>query len=121
MPRIELKKIDRLIAGDNLFGTEARLRRIRSANNRFITTRRRSRHVDDDDLSSTSSASVDGNPRYQSLFNGPEESSLNRRIESRDPIEAIKSQVKQNEPCDSSKTKIQKRRPKTAKNRYIGA
>lgn len=109
-------KIACLIAGDNLLGTEARLRRIRSANNRFITTRRRSRHADDD-LSSTSSTSIDRNPQYQPLLNGPESSS-NRQIESRESsVEAIKPQVKQNESCDSVKAKAQKRRPKTAKNR----
>ncbi|XP_017759650.1 PREDICTED: uncharacterized protein LOC108550418 [Eufriesea mexicana] len=107
---------DNDFGGDNLLGTEARLRRIRSANNRFITTRRRSRHADDD-LSSTSSTSVDRNPQYQPLLNGPEDSS-NRQIESRDSsIEAIKPQVKQNELCDSAKAKAQKRRPKTARNR----
>lgn len=110
-------KIDCLIAGDNLLGTEARLRRIRSANNRFITTRRRSRHTDDD-LSSTSSTSADRNPQYQPLLNGPE-NLASSQIESRESsIEAIKPQVKQNGSCDSVKIKVQKRRPKTAKNRY---
>lgn len=111
-------KIDCLIAGDNLLGTEARLRRIRSANNRFITTRRRSRNVDDD-LSSTSSTSMDRNPRYQSLLNG-HENSIDHPIESREcSIEAINSQIKQNGPCETMKAKVQKRRPKTAKNRYV--
>ncbi|XP_076629860.1 transient receptor potential cation channel subfamily V iav [Colletes latitarsis] len=106
---------DNDFGGDNLLGTEARLRRIRSANNRFITTRRRSRHGDDD-LSSTSSTSADGNPRYQPLLNDPEGNPSNRQIEGRDaPNETIKSQVKQN--GTSSGNKIQKRRPKTAKNR----
>lgn len=111
-------KIDCLIAGDNLLGTEARLRRIRSANNRFITTRRRSRNVDDD-LSSTSSTSMDRNPRYQSLLNG-HENSIDRPIESREcSIEAINSQIKQNGPCETMKAKVQKKRPKTARNRYV--
>ncbi|XP_043256262.1 uncharacterized protein LOC122399562 [Colletes gigas] len=106
---------DNDFGGDNLLGTEARLRRIRSANNRFITTRRRSRHGDDD-LSSTSSTSADGNPRYQPLLNDPEGNPSNRQIEDRDATdETIKSQVKQN--GTSSGSKIQKRRPKTAKNR----
>ncbi|XP_068985574.1 uncharacterized protein iav isoform X5 [Bombus flavifrons] len=107
---------DNDFGGDNLLGTEARLRRIRSANNRFITTRRRSRHTDDD-LSSTSSTSADRNPQYQPLLNGPE-NLASRQIESRESsIEAIKPQVKQNGSCDSVKIKVQKRRPKTAKNR----
>ncbi|XP_048262316.1 uncharacterized protein LOC125385208 isoform X4 [Bombus terrestris] len=107
---------DNDFGGDNLLGTEARLRRIRSANNRFITTRRRSRHTDDD-LSSTSSTSADRNPQYQPLLNGPE-NLVSRQIESRESsIEAIKPQVKQNGSCDSVKIKVQKRRPKTAKNR----
>ncbi|CAK9825541.1 Transient receptor potential cation channel subfamily V member 6 [Anthophora retusa] len=109
---------DNDFAGDNLLGTQARLRRIRSANNRVITTRRQSRHTDDD-LSSTSSASVDGNPRYQPLLNGPEENPSNRQIESReDSTGAIKSQVKQNGTFETSKSEVQKRkRPKTARNR----
>ncbi|XP_012350046.1 uncharacterized protein LOC100868270 isoform X3 [Apis florea] len=108
---------DNDFGGDNLLGTEARLRRIRSANNRFITTRRRSRNVDDD-LSSTSSTSMDRNPRYQSLFNG-HENSIDRPIESREcSMEAINSQIKQNgPPCETVKAKVQKKRPKTAKNR----
>ncbi|XP_033351267.1 uncharacterized protein LOC117234299 isoform X1 [Bombus vosnesenskii] len=107
---------DNDFGGDNLLGTEARLRRIRSANNRFITTRRRSRHTDDD-LSSTSSTSADRNPQYQPLLNGPE-NLASRQIESRESsIEAIKPQVKQNGSCDSVKIKVQKRRPKTARNR----
>ncbi|XP_043583973.1 uncharacterized protein LOC122568367 isoform X3 [Bombus pyrosoma] len=107
---------DNDFSGDNLLGTEARLRRIRSANNRFITTRRRSRHTDDD-LSSMSSTSADRNPQYQPLLNGPE-NLAGRQIESRESsIEAIKPQVKQNGSCDSVKIKVQKRRPKTAKNR----
>ncbi|XP_043512681.1 transient receptor potential cation channel subfamily V member 4 [Frieseomelitta varia] len=111
-----IESSDNDFGGDNLLGTEARLRRIRSANNRFITTRRRSRHADDD-LSSTSSTSIDRNPQYQPLLNGPESSS-NRQIESRESsVEAIKPQVKQNESYDSVKAKAQKRRPKTAKNR----
>ncbi|XP_017798463.1 PREDICTED: uncharacterized protein LOC108579435 [Habropoda laboriosa] len=109
---------DNDFGGDNLLGTQARLRRIRSANNRVTTARRQSRHTDDD-LSSTSSASVDGNPRYQPLLNGPEENPSNRQIESReDSTGAIKSQVKQNGTFESSKSEVQKRkRPKTAKNR----
>lgn len=107
---------DNDFGGDNLLGTEARLRRIRSANNRFITTRRRSRNVDDD-LSSTSSTSMDRNPRYQSLLNG-HENSIDRPIESREcSIEAINSQIKQNGPCETMKAKVQKKRPKTARNR----
>ncbi|XP_006610585.1 uncharacterized protein LOC102678884 isoform X4 [Apis dorsata] len=111
-----IESSDNDFGGDNLLGTEARLRRIRSANNRFITTRRRSRNVDDD-LSSTSSTSMDRNPRYQSLLNG-HENSIDHPIESREcSIEAINSQIKQNGPCETVKAKVQKRRPKTAKNR----
>ncbi|CAL7944538.1 unnamed protein product [Xylocopa violacea] len=108
---------DNDFGGDNLLGTVARLRRIRSANNRFITARRRSRHADDD-LSSTSSASVAGNPRYQPLLNGPETNPSNQPVESSESsIEAIKSRVKLNEPPDSSRVRVQKRRPRTARNR----
>ncbi|XP_054004498.1 uncharacterized protein LOC128890222 isoform X2 [Hylaeus anthracinus] len=104
---------DNDFGGDNLLGTEARLRRIRSANNRFITTRRRSRHGDDE-LSSTSSTSVDGNPRYQPLLNDPEVNPSNRQIEGRaGSAETIKSQVNQN----GASSKVHKRRPKTARNR----
>ncbi|XP_076282451.1 transient receptor potential cation channel subfamily V iav [Lasioglossum baleicum] len=108
---------DNDFGGDNLLGTEARLRRIRSANNRFITTRRHSRHGDGN-LSSSSSTSADGNSRYPSLFNDPEEKLTNRQIEGRDgTVESIKPEIKPNGTCISSKSKPQKRRPKTARNR----
>ncbi|XP_076249498.1 transient receptor potential cation channel subfamily V iav [Calliopsis andreniformis] len=108
---------DNDFGGDNLLGTEARLRRIRSANNRFITTRRRSRHGDDD-LSSSSSTSADGNPRYQPLLNGPEENLSDRQDENRGrTVETIKSPPMQNGNGDASRNKHQKRRPKTARNR----
>ncbi|XP_015434191.1 PREDICTED: uncharacterized protein LOC107189994 [Dufourea novaeangliae] len=108
---------DNDFGGNNLLGTEARLRRIRSANSRFITTRRRPGHGDGD-LSSSSSTSADGNPRYQPLLNDPEEKPTNRQIDGRDgSIEIIKSEVKPNGTCISSKNKAQKRRPKTARNR----
>jgi len=109
-----------IITGDNLLGTEARLRRIKSANNRFITTSKRSRRDDDDD-SSSSTMSVERNQRYQPLLNEPEERPMNH-IETdhtegrKTTIKTIKPEVKQNgilKPPD----KIQKRRPKTAKNR----
>ncbi|XP_076546096.1 transient receptor potential cation channel subfamily V iav [Osmia lignaria lignaria] len=115
-----IESSDNDFAGDNLLGTVARLRRIRSANSRFITARRRSRRTDDD-LSSTSSASGDGgNPRYQQLRNEPEENPSNHSSESRnESIEAIKSQTKQNDVSCGSRNKVhcQKRRPKTARNR----
>ncbi|XP_031843575.1 transient receptor potential cation channel subfamily V iav isoform X2 [Nomia melanderi] len=111
-----IESSDNDFAGDNLLGTEARLRRIRSANNRFITTRRRSRHGDGD-LSSSSSTSADGNSRYQPLLDDPEEKLTNRQIEGPDgPGEIIKPEIKQNGTCNSSKNKAQKRRPKTARN-----
>ncbi|XP_046142105.1 uncharacterized protein LOC114873115 isoform X2 [Osmia bicornis bicornis] len=126
-----IESSDNDFGGDNLLGTVARLRRIRSANSRFITARRRSRHTDDD-LSSTSSASDDGggdggdggdggNPRYQQLRNEPEENPSNHPSETilDESIETIKSQTKQNDvSCGSrSKAHCQKRRPKTARNR----
>lgn len=108
-----------VFTGSNLLGTEARLRRIKSANNRFTTTAKRSRRVDDDD-SSSSTTSIERNQRYRPLLNDPEEKLINcietegRKI----AVETIKPEVKQNgniptKPPD----KIQKHRPKTAKNR----
>lgn len=108
-----------VFTGNNLLGTEARLRRIKSANNRYITTSKRSRRDDDDD-SSSSTTSIERNQRYRPLLNDPEERSTNRiEIEGqKTTVGTIKSEVKQNggiptKPPD----KIQKRRPKTAKNR----
>jgi len=105
--------------GDNLLGTEARLRRIKSANNRFITTSKRSCRDDDND-SSSSTMSVEQSLRYRPLLNDPEQRPMNRiETEGRKTIaETIKPEIKQNgsiptKPLD----KIQKRRPKTAKNR----
>ncbi|XP_076397457.1 transient receptor potential cation channel subfamily V iav isoform X2 [Megachile rotundata] len=112
-----IESSDNDFGGDNLLGTVARLRRIRSANSRFITARRHSRHVNDD-MSSTSSASGDGNPRYQQLLNDTEEVPSNQRTENRDEsIVANKSEVKQNDANCGSRCKAQKRRPKTARNR----
>ncbi|XP_026667863.1 uncharacterized protein LOC108623188 isoform X2 [Ceratina calcarata] len=115
-----IESSDNDFAGDNLLGTEARLRRIKSANNRYNTTRRRSQRGDDD-LSSTSCTSVDANPPYQPLFNGPrEEEPTNGSVKSPSSSVEINSEspVQQNGPiCDSKKRKVQKRRPKTAKNR----
>lgn len=107
-----------VFTGDNLLGTEARLRRIKSANNRYITTSKQSRRDDNDD-SSSSTTSIERNQRYRPLLNDPEERSMNRiETEGRKTVETIKPEVKQNggipiKPPD----KIQKRRPKTAKNR----
>lgn len=108
-----------MFTGDNLLGTEARLRRIKSANNRFITTSKRP-HCDDDGDSSSSTISIERNQRYRPLFNDPEERSTNH-VETegqKTPMETIKSEIQQNgsiplKPPD----KIPKRRPKTAKNR----
>lgn len=107
-----------IFTGDNLLGTEARLRRIKSANNRFITTSKRSRRDDDDD-SSSSTMSVERNQRYQPLLNEPEGRPMNR-IETegrKTTIKTIKPEVKQNGIPTKPPDKIQKRRPKTAKNR----
>nr|XP_033323673.1 uncharacterized protein LOC117218984 isoform X5 [Megalopta genalis] len=114
-----IESSDNDFGGDALLGTEARLRRIRSANNRFITTRRHSRHENGDPSSSSSSTSVDGNPRCPApLFTDPEQKLTNRQIEGIDgPVRLIKADVKRNGECDSSKNKAQKRRPKTARNR----
>lgn len=102
-----------------MLGTEARLRRIKSANNRFISTSKRS-HCNDDDDSSSSTISIERNQRYRPLFNDPEEKPTNHiEIEGRKTsIETIKSEVKQNGSIPVKvPDKIQKRRPKTAKNR----
>lgn len=106
-----------IFTGNNLLGTEARLRRIKSANNRFITTKRSRR--DDDDDSSSSTMSVERNQRYQPLLNEPEERPMNRiETEGRKTTIKIKPEVKQNGSIPTkSPDKIQKRRPKTAKNR----
>ncbi|XP_012062295.1 PREDICTED: transient receptor potential cation channel subfamily V member 4 [Atta cephalotes] len=114
-----MESSDNDLGGDNLLGTEARLRRIKSANNRFITTSKRSCRDDDDD-SSSSTMSVEQSLRYRPLLNDPEQRPMNR-IETegrKTTMETIKPEVKQNgsiptKPLD----KIQKRRPKTAKNR----
>ncbi|EFN84766.1 uncharacterized protein LOC105182976 [Harpegnathos saltator] len=118
---------DNDLGGDNLLGTEARIRRIKSANDRFISTSKRSHHDDDND-SSSSVTSVDrSQPQYRPLLNDSEESLANRvENEGRrtSDVETIKSEVKQNgrggggggvsKPSDK---RVQKRRPKTAKNR----
>jgi len=109
-----------LFTGDNLLGTEARLRRIKSANNRFIGTSRRSGRGDDDD-SSSSTTSVEQHQRYRPLLNDPQERPANHdgteRHEASD--KTIKSEIKQNGgiPGKPANQKVQKRRPKTAKNR----
>ncbi|XP_078048657.1 transient receptor potential cation channel subfamily V iav [Augochlora pura] len=112
---------DNDFGGETLLGTEARLRRIRSANNRFITTRRHSRHGDGDGdpSSSSSSTSADGNsPCPAPVLADPEQKLTNRQIEgSAEPVQLIKADIKQNGTCNSSKNKAQKRRPKTARNR----
>lgn len=111
-----------LCANENTLGAEAYLRRIRSANNRFAKSRKKSgRRTGDDSSSSSSSRSflvVDENIiGYKSLLNGPEEESAKRaRNEGRkQSVETIKDFVKQNGTCSADKP--QKRRPKTAKNR----
>ncbi|XP_050466504.1 uncharacterized protein LOC126859345 isoform X3 [Cataglyphis hispanica] len=114
-----IESSDNDFGGDNLLGTEARLRRIKSANNRFISTSKRS-HRNDDDDSSSSTISIERNQRYRSLFNDPEEKPTNHiEIEGRKAsIETIKSEVKQNGSIPVKvPDKNQKRRPKTAKNR----
>ncbi|XP_018406237.1 PREDICTED: transient receptor potential cation channel subfamily V member 4 [Cyphomyrmex costatus] len=104
---------------NNLLGTEARLRRIKSANDRFIATSKRL-HRDDDGDSSSSTTSVEQSLRYRPLLNNPEERPMNRiRTEGqKTTVETIKSEVKQNGSIPTkSPDKVQKRRPKTAKNR----
>ncbi|XP_029669571.1 uncharacterized protein LOC115239269 [Formica exsecta] len=114
-----IESSDNDFGGDNLLGAEARLRRIKSANNRFISTSKRS-HRNDDGDSSSSTISIERNQRYRPLFNDPEEKPTNHiEIEGRKTsIETIKSEVKQNGSIPVKVSdKIQKRRPKTAKNR----
>ncbi|XP_012535675.1 uncharacterized protein LOC105836286 [Monomorium pharaonis] len=113
-----MESSDNDLGNNNLLGTEARLRRIKSANNRFITTAKRSRFNDDDD-SSTSTTSVERSQlRYRPLLNDPEERSTNCTEIEGQKIETIKPEVKQNGNIPTKPSnKIQKRRPKTAKNR----
>ncbi|XP_014479481.1 PREDICTED: uncharacterized protein LOC106746875 [Dinoponera quadriceps] len=110
---------DNDLGGDTLLGTEARIRRIKSANNRFVSASKRS-HCDDEDDSSSSVTSNDQNQqRYRPLLNDPEES-LTNHVETegrRTSVETIKSEVKQNGGVSKPPNKVQKRRPKTAKNR----
>lgn len=106
-------------AGDNLLGTEARIRRIKSANSRFITTSKRSRRNDENDSSSSATSIDRDQQRYRPLLNDPEES-LTNRVETegrRISAETIKSEVRQNGGVSKPTDKAQKRRPKTAKNR----
>ncbi|XP_025075486.1 uncharacterized protein LOC105432571 [Pogonomyrmex barbatus] len=113
-----MESSDNDLGGSNLLGTEARLRRIKSANNRFITTSRRSRRDDDDD-SSSSTTSVEQSQRYRPLLNNPEEK-LTNHIETEGQgitAETIKPNIKQNGVPTKPSDKLQKRRPKTAKNR----
>ncbi|XP_020287782.1 uncharacterized protein LOC109856664 [Pseudomyrmex gracilis] len=108
---------DNDLGGDNLLGTEARLRRIKSANNRFITSKR-SRRDNDDDSSSSATSVERSQQRYRPLLNDPEEK-LTNHIEGRKAsVETIKSEIKQNGGVPAKLSdKFQKRRPKTAKNR----
>ncbi|XP_018352954.1 PREDICTED: transient receptor potential cation channel subfamily V member 4 [Trachymyrmex septentrionalis] len=91
-----MESSDNDLGGDNLLGTEARLRRIKSANNRFIATKRSRR--DDDGDSSSSTTSVEQSLRYRPLLNDPEQTPMNR-IETegrKTTVETIKPEVKQN-------------------------
>ncbi|KAG5334109.1 TRPV6 protein, partial [Acromyrmex charruanus] len=112
-----MESSDNDLGGDNLLGTEARLRRIKSANNRFTTSKRSRR--DDDGDSSSSTTSVEQSLRYRPLLNDPEQRPMNRiETEGRKTIvETIKPEVEQNGIPTKPLDKIQKRRPKTAKNR----
>lgn len=95
---------------DYLLGTEARLRRIKSANSRYVTTKRKSGQDDD---SSSSSPSVENNSGYHLLLNEPED------ISSQQPKSSLKV-VDSKATETSGKTqngKNHKRRPKTARNR----
>ncbi|XP_043462244.1 uncharacterized protein LOC122498536 isoform X3 [Leptopilina heterotoma] len=95
---------------DYLLGTEARLRRIKSANSRYVTTKRKSGQ---DDGSSSSSPSVENNSGYHLLLNEPED------ISSQQPKSSLKV-VDSKSTETTSKTqngKNHKRRPKTARNR----
>ncbi|XP_011167034.1 uncharacterized protein LOC105200930 [Solenopsis invicta] len=112
-----MESSDNDFGGKNLLGTEARLRRIKSANSRFITTSKRPRRNEDDD-SSSSTTSVEQSQRYRPLLNEPEERPANRNETEGRKTETIKEEVKQNGNISTKPpNKIQKRRPKTAKNR----
>ncbi|XP_032691280.1 uncharacterized protein LOC116853977 [Odontomachus brunneus] len=110
---------DNDLGGDNLLGTEARIRRIKSANSRFVITSKRSRRDNDDDSSSSATSIDRSQQRYRPLLNDPEENLTNRvETEGRTTsVETIKPEVKQNGGVSKPSDKVQKRRPKTAKNR----
>ncbi|XP_033225475.1 uncharacterized protein LOC117178246 [Belonocnema kinseyi] len=94
---------------DYLLGTEARLRRIKSANSRYVTMKRKSGQDED---SSSSSPSVGNNSRYHPLLNEPED------LSSQQPKPSVKIDFKPNETNNKPQNgKVHKRRPKTAKNR----
>ncbi|KAI4481857.1 hypothetical protein M0804_009378 [Polistes exclamans] len=119
-----------LCTNEKGLGTESYLRRIRSANNRFMKSRKKSGRKPGNDSSSSSSSSstsmsasmyVDENIiGYRSLLNGPEEEPT-KRIPNKDrkkSVETIKDEVEQNgASCNPLEDKPQKRRPKTARNR----
>ncbi|XP_051173133.1 uncharacterized protein LOC127289317 isoform X4 [Leptopilina boulardi] len=94
---------------DYLLGTEARLRRIKSANSRYVTTKRKSGQDDD---SSSSSPSVENNSGYHLLLNEPED------ISSQQAKPSLKLDSKSTETISKNQNgKSHKRRPKTARNR----
>ncbi|XP_043488062.1 uncharacterized protein LOC122514992 [Polistes fuscatus] len=117
-----------LCTNEKGLGTESYLRRIRSANNRFMKSRKKSGRKPGNDSSSSSSSSstsasmyVDENIiGYRSLLNGPEEEPT-KRIPNKDrkkSVETIKDEVEQNgATCNPLEDNPQKRRPRTARNR----
>ncbi|XP_015185813.1 PREDICTED: uncharacterized protein LOC107071371 [Polistes dominula] len=118
-----------LDTNEKSLGTESYLRRIRSANNRFMKSRKKCGRKPGNDSSSSSSSTstsasmyVDENIiGYRSLLNGPEEEPT-KRIPNKDrkkSVETIKDEVEQNgaATCNPLEDKPQKRRPKTARNR----
>ncbi|XP_046831751.1 uncharacterized protein LOC124429910 [Vespa crabro] len=131
-----------LCANEKTLGTESYLRRIRSANNRFMKSRKKSGRKSASGSSSSSSSSssslsvkvpaslssststssyVDKNIiGYGSLLNGPEEEPTKRILnkDRKKSVETIKDEVEQNGGTRNPlQDKPQKRRPKTARNR----
>nr|XP_050863720.1 uncharacterized protein LOC127070009 [Vespula vulgaris] len=133
-----------LCTNEKTLGTESYLRRIRSANNRFMKSRKKSGRKPATDGSSSSSSSssvvaatavapsssssstststyVDENIiGYRSLLNGPEEEPTKRILnkDRKKSVETIKGEVEQNGGTRNPlQDKPHRRRPKTARNR----
>ncbi|XP_015601272.1 transient receptor potential cation channel subfamily V member 4 isoform X2 [Cephus cinctus] len=103
-----LESSDNDVCNDSLLGAEARLRRIRSANSRYVLEKRQFRR---DDGSSSSSPSVDTVSGYRILKNEPDETVNVASVGSAETNESTRT-----ENSNGAKSH-RKRRAKTAKNR----